>query len=36
MSLIFSNPEAVAEVGVSVLLTLVLVAVPVVTLFASL
>lgn len=36
MSVKFSNPEAVEEVAISVLLTVVLMVVPVVTLFASL
>ncbi len=36
MSVKFSNPEAIEEVAISVLTTIALMAVPVLTLFASL
>jgi hypothetical protein len=36
MSVKFKNPEAVEEVAISIMLTIVLMVVPVVTLFASL
>ncbi len=36
MTVKFKNPEAVEEVAISVMLTIVLMAVPVVTLFAAL